>query len=141
MFVKNIYVVVISLHCVFIVFSIYIPAVRFTFTPSPEANIEAYQQALYRCSVDHSGVIVTWKVNGIGSANEYVIKLGVVINGAGSTNSSLTIPANPQYNNTVVRCNAFGTVNNNSYFKFGESTLKIQGDTLFDGTFKLFFSC
>ena len=73
---------------------------------------------------------ITWYVNGTGSANNDIIQLGIVTNGEGSQQSNLTIPGYPQYNNTVVRCNAFGSVNGNSYFNFSESTLRIQGNTL-----------
>ena len=103
----------------------FIATVQFTFTPV--SNIEVYQSVHYRCSVDHTGVSISWLVNGTDSANSKIIKLGIVTNGAGSHNSSLTIPGYPQYNNTVVRCNAFGVVNGNSYFSFDEATLKIQG--------------
>ena len=95
------------------------------FTPS--SNIGNYQQAHYQCSVNHTGVSITWSVNGTGSADNKIIQLNIVTNGAGSHNSSLTIPGYPQYNNTVVRCNAFGSVNGINYFNFNESTLKIQG--------------
>ena len=81
---------------------------------------------------------INWHVNGTGSGNNDIINLGIVTSGAGSSNSSLTIPGNPQYNNTVVRCSAAGIVNGNSYFNLDESTLRIQGDTLFDSTFQLF---
>ena len=75
---------------------------------------------------------ITWLVNGTGSINNEIIQLGIVTNGAGSSNSSLTIPGYPQYNNTVVRCNAFGFVNGNNYFNFEQHTLRIQGNTLSD---------
>ena len=104
---------------------IYYIAVQFIFTPSP--NIGVYQLAHYQCSVDHTGVGITWTVNGTGSADNKIIQLGIITSGAGSPNSSLTIPGYFQYNNTVVRCNAFGSVNGNSYFNFNEATLKIQG--------------
>ena len=103
----------------------YYIAVQFTFNPSP--NIGVYQVAHYQCSVDYKSVIITWSVNGTGSADNKIIQLGIITNGAGSPNSSLTIPGYPQYNNTVVRCNAFGSVNGNSFFNFNQSTLKIQG--------------
>ena len=70
---------------------------------------------------------ITWLVNGTGSGHNDIVELGIITNGAGSPNSSLIIPGYPQYNNTVVRCNAFGSVNGNSYFKFDETTLRIQG--------------
>ena len=75
---------------------------------------------------------VTWLVNETGSANNDIIQLGIVTNGDGSQKSNLTIPGYSQYNNTVVRCNAFGFVNGNGYFNFSESTLRIQGNTLSD---------
>ena len=80
----------------------------------------------------------TWLVNGTDSANSKIIQLNVVTNGAGSSNSSLTIPGYPQYNNTIVTCNAFGFVNGNSYFKSSESILRIQGNTSFDTHFNYF---
>ena len=82
--------------------------------------------------MNHTGLSITWYVNGTGSANNDIIQLGIVTNGEGSQQSNLTIPGYPQYNNTVVRCNAFGSVNGNSYFNFNESTLRIQSNTLFD---------
>ena len=75
---------------------------------------------------------INWLVNRTGSANNKIIQLGIVTNGAGSPKSSLTIPGYPQYNNTVVTCNAFGSVNGNSYVKSSQSTLRIQGNTFFD---------
>ena len=100
-------------------------AIQFIFTSSP--NIGVYQLAHYQCSVDHTGVGIAWLVNETSSANNDIIQLGIVTNGAGSPDSSLTIPGYPQYNNTVVRCNAFGSVNGNNYHNFSESTLQIQG--------------
>ena len=75
---------------------------------------------------------ITWNINGTASSHNEIIQLGIVTNGAGSPNSSLTIPGYPQYNNTVVRCNAFGFVNGSGYVNFSESTLRIQGNTLSD---------
>ena len=75
---------------------------------------------------------ITWYVNGTGSANNDIIQLGIVTNGEGSQQSNLTIPGYSQYNNTVVRCNAFGIVDGNGYFKFKQHTLRIQGNTLFN---------
>ena len=109
----------------------YYIAVQFIFTPSP--NIGVYQLAHYQCSVDHTGVTVTWLVNETASNDDNIIKLGIATRGAGSSNSSLTIPGYPQYNNTVVRCNAFRYLGDNMiYHNFNESTLRIQGNTLFD---------
>ena len=75
---------------------------------------------------------ITWLVNKTSSTNNDTIQLGIVTNGAGSPNSSLTIPGYPQYNNTVVTCIASGFVYGNLYTDFSESTLKIQGNTLSD---------
>ena len=105
-------------------------SVQFIFTPSP--NIEVYQLAHYQCSVDHTGVGITWQVNGTGSTNNDTIQLGIVTIGAGSPKSILTIPGYPQYNNTVVRCLASGFVDGNCYTNFDNATLRIQGNTLSD---------
>ena len=75
---------------------------------------------------------ITGNINGTSSANNDIIQLGIITNGAGSLNSGLTIPGYPQYNNTVVTCNAFGSVDGNNYFNFSHSTLRIQGNTLSD---------
>ena len=103
-------------------------AVQFIFTPSP--NIEVYQLARYQCSVDDTGVTVNLFVNGTASNDDSIIQLGIITNGEGSNNSSLTIPGYPQYNNTVVRCDAYGSLIN--YTNFSESILKIQGNILSD---------
>ena len=105
-------------------------AIQMTFTPSP--HIGVYQLAYYHCSVDHPGVSISWLVNGTGSGHNDIIQLGIVTNGEGSSNSRLTIPGYPQYNNTVVTCLASGSVNGNRYFNFNVSTLIIQGSTLSD---------
>ena len=120
-----------SKKCWLFTLSILAIAVNFTFTPYPEAKIEAYQSVYYHCSVNNTGVSISWFVNGTGSGNNKIIQLNIVTNGAGSHNSSLTIPGYLQYNNTVVRCNAFGTVNGKSYVNFNKSVLRIQGNTLF----------
>ena len=73
---------------------------------------------------------ITWYVNGTGSTNKEIIQLNIITSEAGSSNSNLTIPGYPQYNNTVVRCDAFGSVI--GYTNFSESTLRIQGNTLSD---------
>ena len=62
-----------------------------------------------------------------------IIQLGIVTNGAGSSNSSLTIPGYPQYNNTVVRCIASGFVDGNLHITtLMNLLLRIQGNTLSD---------
>ena len=102
-------------------------AVQFIFTASP--NIEVYQLAHYQCSVDHTGVAIAWFVNGTVSGDNDITQLGIITNGAGSPNSKLTIPGYLQYNNTVVRCVAYGFVDDNYYFNTSKSALRIQGNT------------
>ena len=76
---------------------------------------------------------ITWLVNKTSSANNDIIQLGIVTNGDGSQQSNLTIPGYPQYNNTIVNCNAAGFINGNmSYYNIIESILRIQGNTLSD---------
>ena len=74
---------------------------------------------------------ITWNINGTGYGHNEIIKLGMFTTG-GPQQSNLTMPGYPQYNNTVVKCIAAGFVNNNKYFNFSESTLRIQGKTLSD---------
>ena len=81
--------------------------------------------------MDHTGVSITWFINGTNyDENSIYNQLGIVTSGAGSPNSSLTIPGYPQYNNTVVKCLAAGFLNDSLYTNFSESTLRIQGNTL-----------
>ena len=82
--------------------------------------------------MDHTGVSITWLVNETISNSNNIIQLDIVTNGAGSPNSSLTIPGYPHYNNTVVTCNAFGFVNDSLYNNFDNATLRIQGNTISD---------
>ena len=73
---------------------------------------------------------VTWNINGTSNGhNDNIIQLGVTTSGV-PQHYNLTIPGYPQYNNTVVRCDAFGSVI--GYFNFSQSTLRIQGNTLSD---------
>ena len=76
--------------------------------------------------MNHTGVSITWNVNGTVSTNNDIIQLDIVTNGEGSQQSNLTIPTHPQYNNTVVRCNAFGSMNGINYHNFSESTVRIM---------------
>ena len=76
---------------------------------------------------------IAWFVNGTASNDRSIKQLGIITIGAGSSNSSVTIPGYLQYNNTVVRCHGFGAiVNGSNYDNFNESTLRIQGNTLSD---------
>ena len=77
--------------------------------------------------MNHSGVSIVWFVNGTASNDETIIQLGIVTSGAGSQQSNLTIPGYPQYNNTIVKCNAFGVVNDTNYINTSKTTLSIQG--------------
>ena len=45
-------------------------------------------------------MIIAWLVNGTDTNNKNITQLSIITNGAGSPNSSLTIPGYPQYNNT-----------------------------------------
>ena len=74
---------------------------------------------------------VTWNINGTSYTRNEIIQLGMVTNGV-PQHSNLTIHGYPQYNNTVVRCIVSGFVDGNNYFKFSQSTLRIQGKTLSD---------
>ena len=98
----------------------YYIAVQFIFTPSP--NIGVYQLAHYQCSIDHPNSIIVWDVNGTVSTSINITQLDIITSGAGSPNSSLTIPGYPQYNNTVVTCIAYGPVEG-----INNATLRIQG--------------
>ena len=105
-------------------------AVHFTYIPSP--NIGVYQLAHYQCSVDYTGVSVSWNFNGTAFGhNNNIIQLGIVTSG-GSQQSNLTITGYPQYNNTVVKCLASGFVDGFFYSNFDNATLRIQGNTLSD---------
>ena len=96
------------------------------------SNVGVYQLAHYRCVVNDTGLSIIWLVNGTASNNSDIIQLGIVTIGAGSSDSSLTIPGYPQYNNTVVRCVAFEFVNGSKDFAAIETTLRLQGNTLSD---------
>ena len=104
---------------------LYFIEVNIIFTPSP--NIGVYQLAHYYCSVDHTGVSITWNVNNTLSTNTAIVQLGIVTVGAATGSSNLTIPGYPQYNNTVVKCITAGFLNNADYINISESKLIIQG--------------
>ena len=83
--------------------------------------------------MNHTGVSITWIVNGTASINNNIIQLGIITNEEGSPNSNLIIPGYPQYNNTVLRCIASGLVDGNLYSNNSElATLRIQGNTFSD---------
>ena len=119
-----------------ILLHISIDGVRLIATP----NIGVYQQAHYQCSVNNAAVGITWFVNETLSTNNTIVQLGIVTNGAGSPNSSLTIPGYPQYNNTIVRCFAAGFVDGSHYTNFSDSILRIQGNLIFTSVVILLLS-
>ena len=85
--------------------------------------IEIGQSAQYRCSVDDIRVGISWFING-----STTIPSNVTVTGLATPSSNLTMPGLPQYNNTILRCAAFGYIDNNvPYSNFSESVLRIQG--------------
>ena len=99
--------------------------VQFSFIPSQAITIQ--QTAVYKCSVDNNGVVIHWNVNGNSSIDSSIIDLGIITYGFGTQNSSLTIPGNPELNNTIVICIAAGLVDMMGYFNTSSATLFIQG--------------
>ena len=81
---------------------------QFSFIPSQ--TITTQQTAVYKCSVDNNGVSIQWNVNGTTSTDSSITDLGIITYGAATQNSSLTIPGNPELNNTIVTCIASGYV-------------------------------
>ena len=72
---------------------------------------------------------IIWFINETKYDYNSTIQLDIVVNGGVlSSNSSLTIPGYPQYNNTGVKCLASGFVDGSLYNNFDNSTLKIQGN-------------
>ena len=96
--------------------------VQFSLIPSQAITIQ--QTAVYKCSVDNNGVAIQWNVNGITSS---ITDLGIITYGVGTQNSSLTIPGNPELNNTILTCIASGLVDGMQYINSSEATLFIQG--------------
>ena len=99
--------------------------VQFSFIPSQAITIQ--QTAVYKCSVDNNGVGIQWIVNESTSTQTSIVDSGIITSGAGKHNSSLTIPGNPELNNTIVTCIASGQVDNMDYINSSEATLFIQG--------------
>ena len=81
--------------------------VQLQFSIIPSQAITIQQTAVYKCSVDNKGVTIQWIVNGTISTNSSITKLGIITYGHGTQNSNLTIPGNPELNNTIVTCVAF----------------------------------
>ena len=63
-------------------------------------------------------------MNGIISTDSSITDLGIITYGVGTQNSSLTIPGNPELNNTIVTC---GLVDMMGYLNANSATLFIQG--------------
>ena len=125
-----VYLIIISFDCVTIT-----TGLQFSVTPSP--NITTLQSAVFRCTVDVV-VPITWTINETSSANipafqSYIYSYGIVVDGNGTQNTTLTIPGDPVLNGTAVQCNAFGKVNNElgsinePYDEADSDTLYIQG--------------
>ena len=88
------------------------------------ANINVGQSARYHCSVNSTNLSITWFINGVTNYDT----TNIVVTGGGSPSSNLTILGLPQYNNTEVKCSAWGYLQANSlYHKSKRSTLRIQG--------------
>ena len=114
----------ISLCLDFILYCIY-TGVQFSFIPSQAITIQ--RTAVYKCSVDTNGVSIQWNVNGTTSTDSSITDLGIITYGIGTQNSSLTIPGNPELNNTIMTCIASGLVDMMGYFNTSSATLFIQG--------------
>ena len=99
--------------------------VQFSFIPSQAITIQ--QTAVYKCSVDNNGVSIQWIVNESISTQTSIVDSGIITSGAGKQNSSLTIPGNPELNNTIVTCIASGLVDKMVYGNKSNATLFIQG--------------
>ena len=82
---------------------------------------------MYKCSVDNNGVSIQWIVDEVTSTDSSITNLGIITYGAGTQNTSLTIPGNPELNNTIVICIASGRVDMMDYHNSHEATLFIQG--------------
>ena len=82
---------------------------------------------MYKCSVDNNGVSIQWNVNGTTSTDSSITDLGIITYGVGTRNSSLTIPGNPELNNTNVLCLASGLVDMMVYVNKSNATLFMQG--------------
>ena len=99
--------------------------VQFSFIPSQAIAI--HQTAVYKCSVDNNGVSIHWNVNENSSTDSSITDLGIITYGLATPDSSLTIPGNPELNNTIVTCIASGLVDMVWYSNRSCATLFIQG--------------
>ena len=101
---------------------------QFSVTPSP--NITTLHSAVFRCTVDVSALI-TWTINETSAADpvfqSYISIYGIIADGVGTSDTTLTIPGDPVLNGTVVQCRALGFINNEVYNEADSDTLYIQG--------------
>ena len=106
------------------------------FSVTPSSNITTLQSAVFSCTVDVV-VPVTWTVNETSSANSmfksYISSYGIVADGVGMQDTTLTIPGDPVLNGTVVQCRALGIINNELYDEVDSDTLYMQGMGLLHG--------
>lgn len=103
-------------------------AVHFNFTPSPIV-ISNSDPVLFYCSLSNfDGLFLSifWSVNNTSLPNNNYTDLNIT--GENTPSSALSIPALPQFNNTVVGCRAVGVLTGgDSYHNEANSTLLIQG--------------
>ena len=102
---------------------------QFSVTPSP--IITTLQSAVFSCTVNVV-VPIGWTVNETSSADSmfwesYISSYGIVADGVGTQDTTLTIPGDPVLNGTVVQCRAVGVINNELYNEVNSDTLYIQG--------------
>ncbi len=118
-----VYLIIIRFDCITIT-----TGLQFSVTPSP--NITTLQSAVFRCTVDVV-VPVTWTINETSSADSmfqsYISSYGIIADGVGTQDTTLTIPGDPVLNGTVVQCRAVGYINNELYDEADSDTLYIQG--------------
>ena len=119
-----VYLIIISFGCVTIT-----TGIQFFVTPSP--NITTLQSAVFRCTVNVV-VGITWTVNETSSADSmfwdsFISSYSIVYSGAGSQDTTLTVPGDPVLNGTVVQCRAVGFINNVLHNEADSDTLYIQG--------------
>ena len=90
---------------------------------------------MYPCTVtgvsQSDTVPIHWRVNEISSTSDswqsYITSTGITVIGAGTRNTTLTIPGEPVLNETTVECIALGLVNDEAYTDSDSAILYIQG--------------